>query len=90
MNSCHCAGKRNEPIARRVFTASRWLVPGILLAILPKCPLCLAAYVAMGTGIGLSLSTASYLRTLLIVACVGALLYLIANLVRRYLSHKLL
>lgn len=68
---------------RRGLLASRWLVPGALLALLPKCPLCFAAYFAAATGIGLSAATASHVRTWLTVACVAALVVLAARAVGR-------
>jgi hypothetical protein len=77
---------QSPTFTRRCFSVAEWLVPGAILALLPKCPVCLAAYVATGTGVGLSVSVATSLRMLLVILCVTALSYLAVQRVRGFLA----
>ncbi len=77
--------KRSQPASRwrRAGGAAGWIVPGITLLLIPKCPLCLAAYVAVATGIGLSLPVAAFLRMALLIVCVSALALALRGWLRR-------
>jgi hypothetical protein len=68
---------------RRLGGGLRWLTPGAGLLLVPKCPACLAGYIALSTGVGVTLPVAKALRIVLLVACVGCLAWLAGNALRR-------
>jgi hypothetical protein len=65
-----------------------WIVPGAALALMPKCPACLAGYVAAVTGLGLSFSTAAHLRLSLLILSVTALVYLVLKTAGRSILRR--
>jgi hypothetical protein len=48
----------------------------VVLVLTPKCPACVVAYVAVFTGLGMSLTVAAYLRTGVITLAVIALAWI--------------
>lgn len=81
---CCGSGSGSQRPARRPFLElGGWLAPTVVLALMPKCPACLAAYVALGTGVALSGAVATQLRTAIIVVCVGSIAFLAVRGVRR-------
>ena len=51
-----------------------WILPSATLALMPKCPACVAAYVALVSGVGISMHAAAWLRSSILVACIVTLL----------------
>jgi len=72
-------GRKTPRWVRSVREILAWVCPSAILLLVPKCPVCLAAYVTIWTGLGLSLSTATYLRWVLLLLCIGSLLFLIVK-----------
>lgn len=73
---------------RRGAGIAGWLVPGATLALLPKCPACVAAYVAVATGVGISFSAAAYVRTSLVIVSVAVLAIVVVRFGLRRLLQK--
>jgi len=65
-----------------------WLLPGGLLVLMPKCPMCLAGYVAIFTGAGLSVAVAQGLRAAVIAAFVVSLLVFMRALLFRKAARE--
>lgn len=70
-------------IMKRFYEISGWLASGALLVALPKCPACIAGYVMLWTGVGLSFSTATYLRYAALALSIAALLILAYYRIRK-------
>jgi hypothetical protein len=58
---------------RRVKGGAGWIVPGALLALMPKCPMCLVAYVALCSGLTISCASAHIFMRTLTALCIGTL-----------------
>ena len=83
---CSATDSEEKPVRRRAsrwLDAVGWLAPATALALMPKCPMCVAAYVAVFTGIGLSLPVATLARTTLIVVCVASLAFMAVRMMVR-------
>jgi len=79
--TCPCPPKRSS-VRRTSLRALGWIVPAVVLVVLPKCPLCLVGYAAV-LGIGVSVSTAAFVREGLAIGCVVLLATMIVCLVTR-------
>jgi hypothetical protein len=71
--------KQTASFVRRCVDLISWILPSAILTLIPKCPMCLAAYVAAWTGIGLSFSAATHLRLWLLILSAGLILFLVAR-----------
>ncbi len=76
---CHAARacgssrpRRGWEIVAGAFSLSVW-------ALMPKCPVCVAAHLALWTGLGLSLAAATYLRWSLLFFSGALLLYVVGK-----------
>ena len=63
-----------------------WILPSVVLAAMPKCPLCLAAYLALSTGLGISLAVAKFAWWFVAIGCAAALVYVAAATLLGYMK----
>jgi hypothetical protein len=84
MSALVCCGRK----AAATRCASGGIASTALLVLIPKCPMCVAAYIALVTGVGVSVSTAAHLREGMIVLCVAALGYQVVKYACRIVLPK--
>jgi len=98
MKTCHCCRTASRDHAevrrsrwrwRRGGEAAGWIVPSATLVLLPKCPVCVAAYVALFSGVGISLTSAAWLRTSVLVLCSSALGWLVGKRLWRRFGRRM-
>ena len=70
---CCVAGPVPHPLARRLSKAAASILPTAWLVFLPKCPLCLAGWLTVVTGIRFSAGGAAWLRGSVVLFCVVTL-----------------
>jgi hypothetical protein len=80
-HDCCAAGRTDS--GRHFRTVVECVLPGAVLVLIPKCPLCIVAYVAMFTGLGLSVSTAADLRIGLVIICCISIILLVFRSIHR-------
>ena len=81
---CCVGGAASRRLARRISRAAASVLPGTALVLLPKCPLCLAAWLTAATGIGFSAAGAKWASATLVVFWIAALLLVAIPIVRRF------
>ena len=74
-------------VVRRTSTIGQWLIPTAVLALMPKCPMCIAAYLAVA-GIGVSMPVAGWMRYGIIVGCVATLTWCAWRAIRRLIRRR--
>jgi hypothetical protein len=77
---CCLAGREPRPLARRLSKATASILPAALLMLMPKCPLCLAAWLTIATGVSFSATGAAWLRWSITLLWLGALAVMIWRL----------
>jgi hypothetical protein len=62
---------------------------GVLLVLLPKCPMCLAAYLALWTGAGVAMGVATHARLLLEIVFAASVIVLLVRVTMRARSEPI-
>ncbi len=86
--ACCMGGRPSRRLAPRLSGPLAAVLPGALLVLLPKCPLCLAAWLTVITGFGFSAAGAAWVRGLLVTTSVAAVALTVASIVRRWANRR--
>ncbi|MCU1238853.1 MAG: hypothetical protein JWP63_6820 [Candidatus Solibacter sp.] len=79
-----CTGEGpSRRLARRLSGAAASILPGAVLALLPKCPLCLAAWLTVVTGFGVSAAAIERVRGLMAISWLAVLALVAVRIIRR-------
>ena len=70
---CCRGGQISQCLTGRVSRVTASILPAMLLVFLPKCPLCLAAWLTVATGISFTEVDAAWVRWSVVLPCVVAL-----------------
>lgn len=62
-----CCDAQRRSGRRGWWPASGCACSGVLLVLLPKCPMCIAAYLALWTGASVAMGMAAHLRLMAVV-----------------------
>jgi hypothetical protein len=84
VNPMKCCDARRGLAARSWKSAGGCVGSGAMLVLLPKCPMCVAAYIAVWTGAGIAAPIAGNLRFVMAIVFVASLGFLV---VRRFLPE---
>lgn len=83
MGCPRCKPVQRPAPARSIAGVASAALPGAMLILMPKCPVCVAGIVAVATGVGVSVTAASYVRTGVIVVCAAWIVLAAAFVLRR-------
>ena len=85
---CCIGGRTSRRLSRRLSTVAASILPGAVLVLLPKCPLCLAAWLTVVTGVGFSAAGAAWVPWMVVVFWVAVVAFAAALIVRRRASGR--
>ncbi len=87
---CICQdGTRSASPLQRARRIVAWIIPSATLVLMPKCPLCIAAYVALLGGASITAACASNLRMALLVFSTATLVFLaLKRLARKRIPNQ--
>ncbi|MBI1344893.1 hypothetical protein GC163_01240 [bacterium] len=87
-HGCCCVRPMASHRSGTLFQRLAGCLATVTLILLPKCPACLAAYLAAATGLGLSFAAATHLHRLLFAICGMTILLVTVAALRRKLHGK--